>query len=166
MKLFRFTTITLLLALVGCAHIPSSTDRAAEPAAAATPTRAGVSFSVSGEPKGAEACFVRHEIGYPEDIEPVELTLELETEMKLEDGSWLGVARLRGIREQLPSPDAVGKTGGGLMHYVETTDLLLACDQVRFRMIIHGCEPGPCPPVSVDTRASSIELLIDDRSPR
>lgn len=166
MKLSRFTTITLLLALVGCAHTPSSTDRAAEPAAAATPTPTGVSFSVSGEPKGAEECFVRHEIGYPEDIEPVELTLELETEMKREDGSWLGVAWIEGIREQLPSPDAVGKTNGGLMHYVETTDLLLACDQVRFRMIVHGCEPGPCPPVSVDTHNTPIELLLDDRSPR
>ena len=47
-----------------------------------------------------------------------------------------------------------------------TLTLLLACDQVRFRMIVHGCEPGPCLPVSVDTRTSSIDLLIDDRSPR
>lgn len=166
MKLFPFTTLTLLLALAGCALTPSSTDRAAEPSTAASPTPAGVWFSVSGEPKGAEECFVRHAIGYPEDIRPVELLLELETEMKRDDGSWLGVAWIEGIREQVPSPDAVGKTGGGLMHYVETTDLLLACDQVRFRMIVHGCEPGPCPPVSVDARTSSIELLIDDRSPR
>lgn len=167
--LVRSLILTALATLIGCAQLPSA-DR---PAPDATPMpvevapMTGIAFSVSGESKGAEECFVRYEMAYPEGIAPVELALELETEMKREDGSWLGIGWMEGILEPVPSPDAVGRTGGGgLMHYIHMEELLLACDQMRFRVIVHGCEPGPCPPVSVDARASSFEVLLDDRSPR
>jgi hypothetical protein len=58
------------------------------------------------------------------------------------------------------------ETGAMKLSQLTTITLLLACNQVRFRMIVHGCEPGPCPPVSVDARSRPIELMLDDRSPR
>jgi hypothetical protein len=169
--LVRGLTLTALASLIGCAQLPSAGRPAPEARADATsvpvevaPLR-GITFSVSGEPQGAEECFVRYEVAYPEDIAPVELALELETEMKGEDGGWLGIGWMEGIRESVPSPDAVGRPGGGgLMHYIHMEELLLACDRLRFRVIVHGCEPGPCPTLSVDDEASSFEVLLDDRS--
>ncbi|WP_147307560.1 hypothetical protein [Wenzhouxiangella sediminis] len=152
-------TVVALLTLAGCVHTPSP-----EGAPAPEPTLSGVTFSVSGEEKGAEECFVRYEVGYPEGIASTELALELETEMKRDDGSWLGIGWMEGIREQLPSPDAVGHPGGGgLLHYIHMEELLLACDQLRFRFIVHGCEPAPCPPLSADDRGE-FEVLLDNRS--
>lgn len=163
MNILRCITLTAPLILVGCADIPSSESTA--PRASGPPVEAGISFSVSGEPRGAEECFVRHEIGYPEDIEPVEISLELETEMKREDDSWMVVSWTEGIREQLPSADAVGKPGGGgVMHYIQMGELLLACDQIRFRVIVHACEPAPCPPLAADDRPGLLEVLVEDRS--
>ena len=173
---FRCLGLAALASLVGCANLPFS-DRTPSwdgidtqaPTEATTEVAPmdGIAFSVSGEPQGAEECFVRYGVAYPEDIAPVELALEFETEMKQEDGGWLGIAWMEGIVEPLPSPDAVGRPGGGgLMHYIHMEELLLACDRMRFRVIVHGCEPGPCPAFSADDRASSFEVLVDDCSPR
>lgn len=127
----------------------------------------GIALSVSGEPQGAEECFVRYEVAYPDDIAPVELALTIETEMKQDDGNWLGIGWMEGIVEQLPSPDAVGRPGGGgLLHHIHMEELLLACDRIRFRVIVHGCEPGPCPAFAADDPAGSFEVLVDDRSSR
>ncbi|MDT8439876.1 MAG: hypothetical protein RQ729_12805 [Wenzhouxiangellaceae bacterium] len=167
--LVRSLTLTALAGLIGCAQLPTADRPAPDPAplpGEVAPMR-GIAFSVSGEPKNAEECFVRYEVAYPEAIAPVELALELETEMKQENSGWLGIGWMEGIREPLPSPDAVGRTGGGgLMHYIHMEELLLTCDQMRFRVIVHGCEPGPCPAMSIDDEASSFGVLLDDRSPR
>lgn len=166
MRITQCILLAGLLGLVGCAHSPSpdSASPASEPEAPAMPQ--GITFSVSGEPQGEGECFVRYEIGYPEDIEPVEVAFDLETEMRRDDGSWLGIGWMEGIREQLPSPDAVGSPrGGGLLHYIHMEELLLACDQLRFRMIVHACQPGPCPPISADD-GSGPGALVDDRSAR
>lgn len=81
------------------------------------------------------------------------------------DGNWMVVSWTEGIREQLPSPDTVGRPGGGgIMHYIQMGELLLACDQLRFRVIVHACEPAPCPPVSADTRSGLFEVMVEDRS--
>lgn len=169
--LVRGLILTALTSLIGCAQLPSADRPAPEVRTDATsgsfevPPMRGVAFSVSGEPQRAEECFVRYEVAYPEDIAPVELALELETEMKGENGGWLGIGWMEGIRESVPSPDAVGRPGGGgLMHYIHMEELLLACDRMRFRVIVHGCEPGSCPTLSVDDQASSFEVLLDDRS--
>lgn len=161
----RLFLITLLVA--GCAPVAVQDRASPEPEYREPPVAQGISFSVSGEPTAAEECFVRYEIGYPEDIEPVELALELETEMKSDDGSWLGVAWTEGIRERVPSAEAVGNPrGGGVLHYIHMEELLLACDQVRFRMIVHACDPAPCPPITADKRSGTFEVQVDDRSPR
>jgi hypothetical protein len=167
MKTLRFSILAAALALAGCAQTPpmDGTGPAAQTPATAIP--AGISFSVSGEPRGANECFVRYEIGYPEDVRPVTLLLELETEMRRDDGDWMVISWTEGIRESPPSPEAIGRPGGGgLMHYIEMNELLLACDQLRTRVIVNACEPAPCPPLSIDSRANLFELLLDDRSPR
>jgi hypothetical protein len=164
MKILPSITLGIALASAGCAHMPSPQPDTSEPATAVPPLE-GVLFSASGEPKGSDECFVRHEISYPEDIGPVIMSLELETEMKREDGNWMVVSWTEGIREELPSPDAVGRPGGGgIMHYIQMDELLLACDQLRFRVIVHACEPAPCPPVSADTRPGLFEVMVEDRS--
>jgi hypothetical protein len=110
---------------------------------------------------------VRYEVAYREEIAPVELTLELETQSKGEDGNWLAIGWMEGIVEALPSADAVVRPGGGgLLHYIHMEELLLACDRMRFRVIVHGCEPSPCPAFSADNRSGTVEVLVDDRSPR
>ncbi len=163
MTIFRCMTLFSLLAMFGCAGIPLPKDSA--PQVSTPPTATGISFDVVGEPRGAEECFVRHDIAYPEDIQPVELSLELETEMKREDDSWMVIAWTEGIREQLPSVEAVGKPdGGGAMHTILTEELLLACDQLRFRVIVHACDPAPCPPLSAGDRSNPFEVLVEDRS--
>jgi len=53
--------------------------------------------------------------------------------------------------------------GGGLMHYFEMSELLLACDQMRTRVIVLDCEPAPCPPLSINDRDNVFELQLDDR---
>lgn len=173
MTLFRGLTLTLLVIMAGCAQLPTADRPAPEarPGPVALPGEVpalqGVLFSVSGEPQGAEECFVRYEVAYPEDIAAVELALEFETEMKQEDGNWLGIGWIEGIKEPLPSPDAVGRPGGGgLLHYIHMEELLLACDRMRFRVIVHGCEPGPCPALSVDSGRGPFEVLLGDRTTR
>ena len=54
--------------------------------------------------------------------------------------------------------------GGGLLHYIHMGEMLLACDQVRTRVIVHACEPAPCPALSIDSRDNLFELLLDDRT--
>lgn len=172
MKTRLFVILVTVLALAGCAQSPVDIRTAperdeTEPVYQEPKVAEGISFSVSGNPTGPEECFVRYEIGYPEDISPVELTLDLEDEMKREDGSWLGISWMEGIRVQVPSSDAVGNPrGGGLLHYIQMGEILLACDQVRTRVIVHACEPAPCPPLSIDSRENLFELLLDDRTGR
>ena len=157
--------IVIVTALAGCAQIPVDDRTTAEAEYREPEAAEGISFSVSGEATGPEECFVLYEIGYPEEIAPVELTLELEDEMKREDGSWLGISWMEGIRVQAPSADAVGNPrGGGLLHYIHMGEMLLACDQVRTRVIVHACEPAPCPALSIDSRDNLFELLLDDRT--
>lgn len=161
------TIILIALLFAGCAPVPVQDHSSAVPEYREPPVVQGVLFGVSGEPKNADECFLRYEIIYPEDIRPIELALELETEMKREDGSWLGVSWIEGIREQLPSDDAVFRPGGGgLLHYIHMQESLLACDQMRFRVIVHACEPAPCPPLAIDDRADLFTTLLDDRSAR
>ena len=164
MIILRCFILGLPFVLSGCAYMPSPEPDTSKPATAVLPLE-GVLFSASGEPKGSGECFVRHEISYPEDISPMLVSLELETEMKSEDGSWMVVSWTEGIRGELPSPDAVGRPGGGgIMHYIQMDELLLACDQLRFRVIVHACEPAPCPPVSADARPGLFEVMVEDRS--
>jgi len=172
-NLVRGLTLTALASLIGCVQLPAIDRPSVEPrpGAASVPVEVapmrGIAFSVSGEPQGAEECFVRYEVAYPEGIAPVELALELEAEMKSEDDDWLVIGWMDGIREQLPSPDAVGRpSGGGLLHTIYMEQLLLACDRMRFRVIVHDCEPGPCPPFAADDRSSAFEVMLDDRSSR
>lgn len=157
--------IVIAAALAGCAQHPVDDRTTPEADYQEPPVARGISFSVSGESTAPEECFVRYAIGYPENSMPVELSLELESEMKREDGDWMAISWTEGIREQVPSPEAVGRLGGGgLMHYFEMSELLLACDQLRTRVIVHACEPAPCPPLSIDSRDNLFELLLDDRT--
>ena len=68
-------------------------EHAAPRTAAATASEWAAASRVSGEATGPEECFVRYEIGYPEEIAPVELTLvETETFFLLDEpGSAVGL---------------------------------------------------------------------------
>lgn len=165
MKKSPFIAITTALALAGCAQNPALDSSESEAGNHDLTVQEGISFSVSGETTAPGECFVRYAIGYPENPGPVELSLGLESEMKREDGDWMEISWTEGILEQIPSPEAVGQpNGGGVMHYFEMTELLLACDQMRTRVIVNGCDPAPCPPLTIDDRDNLFPLLLEDRS--
>lgn len=162
------TTTTMLpiaLLLAGCAQFPVQDRDGSRTEYREPEALQAVLFGVSGTPRGDGECFVRYEVAYPEGIAPVELTLELETQSKQEDGNWLAIGWMEGVVEALPSADAVVRPGGGgLLHYIHMEELLLACDRMRFRVIVHGCNPGPCPPTSADDRPGLLEVQVEDRS--
>lgn len=156
------------LLLGGCAGTTGPIDRPPDPAAASP--EPPLSFSISGEPRnGGEACFLRLEVGYPENVPTRQLAFDIEFEMRSGDG-WLGVSWMEGATTQVPGADRVGKPFRGephlpeVMHYALMDELLLNCDQLRARLTVTACDPGPCPAVRVDDRDNLFPLEVIDIS--
>jgi hypothetical protein len=105
-------------------------------------------------------------MGYTEATQPVELSLSLETEMKGEDGDWMIIGSTEGILEQVPAAGSSVTPDGGFTYDLHQDEMLLACDQLRARVIVLGCDPAPCPKLGIDNRDNAFELVLDDRSER
>ncbi|MEQ8484630.1 MAG: hypothetical protein RIB46_09725 [Pseudomonadales bacterium] len=159
------------LLLGGCAGLHSPCLEATV-AADGSPADEPLSFSVSGERRnGGEACFLRLEVGYPEEPPAQVVVLDLEFEQRTADG-WIGISWMEGLETEIPGPDRVGKPFRGephwaeVMHYALMDELLVRCEQLRARVTVTACEPGPCPPLRVDDRDGLFPLeVVHDSAP-
>jgi hypothetical protein len=163
------------LALSGCASLPGI-GRDTTPNRPIAPPHAvpdEFSFSVSGEYQpNHEQCFMRFEVGYPPEIVPQrQVNFDLEFEMRSE-GDWIVISLWEGFESRVPGDSPVGKPFRGEPHRAEVMDYLvmdtmnLKCEDLRARIVVKACEPGPCPGLVIDDRGNLFPLELVDQSPR
>ena len=173
---FLIPACAAAMVLSGCASLPSADgDTTPDRASAswyAVPDE--ISFSVSGEfQPDNEQCFMRFEVGYAPEFGPQrQMTFDVEFEMRSED-DWIVISWYEGMTRSVPGESPVGKPFRGEPHRAEVMDYLfmdtlnnLTCENLRARIVMKACEPGPCPDFVIDDRDNLFPLELVDESPR